>query len=146
VDWKLFKDFLGLRAGLILVPMGIINQWHEPPVFHGVVRPRFDSVVIPSTWRELGLGAFGQPVEGWRYELYAMTGFDPTGFTAEGFAGGRQNGSLASANAWSAVGRVEWEPLLGFVLGVSGYAGDPGSNAKFYDRAGKPVDLNLPLI
>lgn len=146
VDWKLLGDTLGLRAGLALVPMGIINQWHEPPVFHGVVRPRVETTVIPSTWREIGLGLVGQPFEALRYEVYAMTGLDPTGFGPGGIAGGRQNGGFAAANAWAVTGRVEVEPLLGVVIGASGYASDAGPNAALFNKAGDPVDLSLPVI
>jgi hypothetical protein len=146
VDWKLGGDAFGLRAGLVLVPMGIINQWHEPPTFNGVVRPRVETVVIPSTWREIGAGFFGRPVEGLRYEVYAMTGLDPKGFSDNGLADGRQGGSFASAKAWSVIGRVEYEPILGFVIGGSGYAGDAGGNADFYLRDHSRVSLSVPLL
>jgi hypothetical protein len=146
VEASLAGDALGLRAGLVLMPMGIVNQWHEPPVYHGAIRPRVDTVVIPSTWRELAAGFYGSPVEPLRYEVYAATGFDPTGFSAAGIAGGRQNGSLAKAAAWSVVGRVEVEPLLGMVLGASGYAGDTGPNLDVYDRHGERADLRVPVL
>jgi hypothetical protein len=146
VDWKVAGDALGLRAGLVLVPMGIINQWHEPPTFNGVVRPRVETVVIPSTWREIGAGIFGRPVEGLRYELYGMTGLDPRGLSADGLAGARQGGSFAAAKAWSVTGRVEVEPLLGFVIGASGYAGDAGANAEFYLRDHARVSLSVPVL
>ncbi len=146
LDWKLFGDALGLRAGLVLVPMGIINTVHEPPTFNGVVRPRLDTVVIPSTWREIGAGFFGRPVEGLRYELYGMTGLDPRGLSADGLAGGRQGGSFAAAKAWSVVGRAEVEPILGFVIGASGYAGDAGGNSDFYLRDHSRVSLSVPVL
>ena len=57
-----------LRAGLILVPMGIINRYHEPPVFFSVDRPSFDQSVIPSTWRELGVGLVGRWRDIWHVE------------------------------------------------------------------------------
>lgn len=146
IDWKILGDKLGLRAGLILVPMGIINQWHEPPIFHGVVRPRVDTAVIPSTWREIGFGIFGQPHDLVRYELYAMTGLNPAGFRATGISGGRQSGALASANAWAVSARAEIEPLLGVVIGASLYASDAGGNANLFDRRGEPVNLSIPAI
>jgi len=148
VDWRVAGDALGLRAGLILVPMGIINQWHEPPIFHGVVRPRVDTAIIPSTWREIGVGVFGQPLDWLRYEAYAMTGLDPLGFSASGVGGGRQNGALARANAWAGVARVEVEPLLGVVIGASVYASDLGPNARgqVFLRDGTPLDLSLPAV
>lgn len=148
VDWAIADRALGLRAGLVLVPMGIINQWHEPPIFHGVVRPRVDTVVIPSTWREIAIGAFGQPVDWLRYEAYAMTGLDPMGFGAGGIAGGRQNGALASANAWAGAARVEVEPILGVVIGASGYVSDAGANAAegTFLRDRTPVELSVPVL
>jgi hypothetical protein len=146
LDWKLGGDAFGLRAGLILVPMGIINQVHEPPTFNGVVRPRVETVVIPSTWRELGAGFFGRPTEGLRYELYGMTGLDPRGFSADGLAGGKQGGSFAAAKAWSVTGRVEYEPLLGFAIAASGYAGDAGGNAELYLRDHARVSLSVPVL
>jgi hypothetical protein len=146
VDWKLWGDRLSLRTGLVLVPMGITNQWHEPPTFNGVVRPKVETVVIPSTWREIGAGFFGRPTESVRYELYAMTGLNPVNLSANGLSNARQQGAFASAKAWAAVGRVEYEPLLGFVIGASGYAGDIGHNADFYLRDREKVSLSVPLL
>ena len=56
----LFSRHFNLRAGLIMMPVGIINVYHEPPTFNGVDRPDVDTLVIPSTWREAGFGVFGE--------------------------------------------------------------------------------------
>src|SRR5207253_2220196 len=58
LDYRL-GDWITLRTGLVLPPVGIINETHEPPTFNGVGRPGFDHDVIPTTWREIGLGAVG---------------------------------------------------------------------------------------
>jgi hypothetical protein len=146
LDYLLIGKALGLRGGLVLIPMGIINQWHEPPVFHGVERPAVDTLIIPSTWREGGLGAFGEPVEGLRYELYLVGGLDPRGFSAaQGLREGRQEVAQARADGLAVAGRVEIEPLLGAVLGISGYFGRSGPNADLYDRAGRRLDLDVPV-
>src|SRR2546430_12274352 len=50
-------DWITLRTGLVLAPVGIINETHEPPTFNGVDRPGFDHDVIPTTWPRIGLGA-----------------------------------------------------------------------------------------
>jgi hypothetical protein len=146
LDWRLWGDYLGLRAGLVLVPMGIVNQWHEPPIFHGVTRPRVETVIIPSTWREVSIGLFGRPVDGLRYEVYAMTALNPLGISAGGLGGARQNGALASAKAWAPRGRVEYEPILGAVLGAAFYAADAGKNADYYLRDQTKVDVSVPLL
>ena len=50
---------LGARAGMLLMPVGLTNEWHEPTTFHGVRRPSVEQSVIPTTWRENGVGVFG---------------------------------------------------------------------------------------
>jgi hypothetical protein len=145
VDWKVAGDYLGLRAGLVLVPMGIVNEAHEPPVFNGVQRPSVETVIIPSTWRELGAGFFGRPTEILRYQLYAVTGLDPLGYDAGGFVNARGGAEQAKAKAWAVAARVEVEPLLGVVLGASLYAGDNGKNGDFHLRDRSPVTLGLPI-
>ena len=67
----------------MIMPVGIINVYHEPPTFNGVDRPAVDTYVIPSTWREAGVGIFGELREGVRYQLYLVNGFNANGFTAE---------------------------------------------------------------
>ncbi len=98
---------LYLRAGVILVPMGIINQWHEPPIFNGVERPQVGRVIIPTTWREGGVGIWGQPTDSIRYELYVMGGLDASGFSgATGLRGGRLKVTQAELNGPAFTGRV----------------------------------------
>jgi hypothetical protein len=146
VDWKLLGDALVLRTGLLLVPMGIINLWHEPPVFHGVERPATDSRIIPTTWRELGLGVKGTLAEIARYELYLTTTLAPTGLGPTGLAGARTLGSLAPADAFAVTGRFEVEPLLGLTAGASFFASDLGGNGEFFTPSGRPEDISVPLF
>ena len=62
---------LSLRGGLIIMPVGIINVYHEPPTFNGVDRPAVDTYVIPTTWREPGVGDLRRDCrDGLRYQLY----------------------------------------------------------------------------
>jgi hypothetical protein len=83
---------LGVRAGLLLPPMGFINELHEPPTFLGARRPDTERFIIPSTWRENGIGVFGD-VGAVSYRAYLVNGFDATGFSAEeGLREGRQSG------------------------------------------------------
>src|SRR5438477_50729 len=55
----LFSKSLRARAGLMLIPMGLVNELHEPPTFLGALRPDVEERLIPSTWRELGAGVYG---------------------------------------------------------------------------------------
>ena len=44
----------------MLVPMGIVNEYHEPTTFNGVERPSMDKSIVPTTWREIGAGVTGK--------------------------------------------------------------------------------------
>lgn len=110
LDYRV-SDRLTLRTGLVLPPVGIVNETHEPPTFNGVERPAFDHDVLPTTWRELGVGLLGQlPItEGLSYRLYVLNGFKASGFSdEEGIRGGRQEGREASFANPSLTGRLEW--------------------------------------
>ncbi|MAE70096.1 MAG: hypothetical protein CME06_06465 [Gemmatimonadetes bacterium] len=138
VDYEVFDRALAIRAGLMLVPMGIVNQWHEPPLFNGVERPMVDKLIVPSTWREPGIGIALSPAEEWRFELYAMSGLDAAGFSLKnGIRKGRQGGAKAVADGLAFTGRLEHEPLPGAVFGLSGYFGSAGANAG--------LDIDVPV-
>jgi hypothetical protein len=100
-----------LRAGLVLPPVGIVNETHEPPTFNGVERPAFDNDVIPTTWRDIGVGAVGTlpGSSGLSYRVYLLNGLKAEGFDAvSGIRGGRQEGKEASFANPSLTGRLEW--------------------------------------
>ncbi|NIN72299.1 MAG: hypothetical protein GTO46_10370 [Gemmatimonadetes bacterium] len=130
------SDLLGVRGGLVLVPMGFINELHEPPTFLGTERPETERRVVPTTWRENGLGVFGEAA-GFVYRGYLVNGLDAVGggsskaggFSAAGLRGGRQKGSKAVAENLAVVARVDFTGLLGFLAGTSLYVGRSGQGA-----------------
>jgi hypothetical protein len=125
---------LNFRAGMILVPVGIINERHEPPVFHGVERPFVDTVIVPTTWFEVGAGLHGAFGRGFRYRAYAMAPLDATEFTAgEGLRGGAQNGVEAQVRNVAFTGRLEYVGIRGLQAGGSFWRGDTGFNTPRID-------------
>lgn len=106
-DYRL-GERVTLRSGLLLVPMGIINETHEPPTFNGVDRPKFDQFVIPTTWREIGAGFAGHLAEGWNYRLYLLNGLRAEGFSQEGTREGSGEGQQATFANPSITGRLEY--------------------------------------
>jgi hypothetical protein len=124
VDY-LYRDWLNVRAGLLLLPMGFLNELHEPTVHLGAKRPETERQIIPSTWRENGFGAYGD-VGGLTYRSYIVNGLDASGFSAKGLRGGRQKGSKAKAEDFAWVGRIDYVGLPGLMVGGSIYAGDSG--------------------
>lgn len=107
LDYLAWKP-LNFRAGVILVPIGIINIYHEPPTFNGVDRPETDTVIIPSTWREPGAGVFGD-FRGLRYQAYVINGFKANGFSASyGVRDGHQEAALAFGHDWGLIARADY--------------------------------------
>lgn len=125
-----FADWFSLRAGLMLVPMGIINEYHEPPSFNGVNRPMVDNIVVPTTWREIGIGFTGRFQEAAvKYQLYLMNGF--SGYdgskgliTGEKFLrDARQKGAKSIMTSPDLSARIDYYGIRGLKLGLSGYFG-----------------------
>lgn len=125
----LFSKPVRARAGLVLVPMGLVNELHEPPTFLGARRPDVERFLIPSTWRELGAGFYGD-ADRFSYRLYAVNGLNSEGYSAEGIREGRAEGSEAAAENWAVTGRLDWTPVSGTLLGASFFSGDSDQGRK----------------
>ena len=125
---------LNFRMGLLLVPMGFINEIHEPPFFNGVFRPEVEQRIIPTTWREGGVGVFGTLAPGLDYRAYLMNGLNARGYESEGIKEGSQEGSLALANDFAGTLRVDYSPMPGTTIGGSFFAGNAGQDQVFAGR------------
>ena len=128
------NNSISFRGGLILVPMGIINEYHEPTVFNGVERPLIDSKISPSTWREIGLGFNGTLLSAsLKYQLYLVNGFksyDEKGVLngKSGLRNGRQKGAESFISSPNFSGKIEYFGIRGLNVGFSGYYGKTQSD------------------
>ncbi len=132
----LHSDALNGRVGMVLVPMGLINELHEPNTFYAVNRPSTETQLIPSTWRENGFGLFGTVNETLQYRAYIVNGLDASGFTESGLRGGRQKGSKAKAEDLAAVVRMDYVPSSDMLVGGSLY----------YGNSGQDLDVDVPTF
>jgi hypothetical protein len=124
------------RTGLVLVPLGFINELHEPTAYLGARRPDVDRFILPTTWREIGAGMYGEAGP-FAYRGYVTSSLDSAGFTAaNGIRGGRQQGSLALANDWALSGRLDYVALEGLLVGGSVFSGDTGQGRETLDGSG----------
>lgn len=141
------NNALNLRAGLILTPMGIVNEYHEPNTFNGVERPHIDNLIAPSTWREIGVGFTGVIVPtNMRYQAYIMNGFN--GFDGggkfrgkDGLRKGRQKGAESFISSPNFAAKVEYFGIKGLNLGLSGYFGK--SQSSLYDGVNNNDDYAI---
>jgi len=127
----MFSKYINLRAGMLLAPLGWINELHEPPVYLGAIRPLTEQYIIPSTWREIGAGLYGEAF-GFSYRFYGMTSLYGGKFDApKGLRSGRQKGIKAVAENFSVAGRLDYSGLKGFTIGTSVYYGDQGQDKAY---------------
>lgn len=142
-------DNVNLRAGLMLVPMGIVNEYHEPTTFNGVERPSMDKSIVPTTWREIGLGISGKYDDAsLRYQVYMFNGFtsDNNGKFLGGKNGlrnGRQKGAESTMNNVNFSGKLDYYGLPGLRLGLSGYFGRTQSDVAIEDTPGADVGIAM---
>ncbi len=95
IEFRPWKEF-GARVGHVIVPLGIVNEVHEPTAFHGVNRPSVETYILPSTWHQNGIGLFGEagPFSYRTYALQSLTATKTTDPASDGFSGA--NGILGS--------------------------------------------------
>ncbi len=126
---------VNLRGGLMLVPMGIINEFHEPTTFNGTERPGVDNVIVPTTWREIGVGVTGRFNSiSLGYQAYIFNGFKSAesdgegginGFLkgSNGLRSGRQKGIQSTVSSPTLSAKVDYYGIRGLRLGLATYLG-----------------------
>ena len=125
----LLTEAVNLRIGSMLMPVGNLNEFHEPTLFYSVERPYVQKYVIPTSWNEGGAGLFGDLGSKVRYRLYLVGGLDASGFSGSGgIRGGRGKVAESVANDLAVVGRLEVSPIPNLNVGVSGYIGNSGQD------------------
>jgi hypothetical protein len=129
-----FNQFLNFRAGLLLVPMGIVNEYHESPTFNGVERPNLDKYIVPTTWREIGMGLTGRLDNlSLRYQAYLLNGFNGYDGSAKfsgknGLRSGRQKGAESFSSAPNFSAKIDYYGISSLKIGLAGYFGNSQTN------------------
>ncbi len=138
---------INFRGGLLLIPMGIVNEYHEPTTFNGVERPLVDNKISPTTWREIGFGLAGTiQSANLKYQAYLVNGFNGYDGTAKlngksGLRSGRQKGASSYISSPNFTGKIEYYGIRGLNIGLSGYFGD--TQSKLYNGIAKDNDAAL---
>ncbi len=127
----MFSKHFNFRAGMILPPMGITNEKHEPSLFLYTLRPQVEQLIIPTTWRTNGFGAYGEILPSLNYSLYMVEGFVAKSFSdVNGIRGGRQSGAFSVVEDFGFTGKVDYNGINGAIFGASFYRGNSGQSAK----------------
>ncbi|MGB5079208.1 MAG: hypothetical protein WBO23_00520 [Burkholderiales bacterium] len=124
-------DSINVKGGLFLIPLGILNETHEPPTYYGVERNDVETRVIPTTWRELGFGVHGELGEGFRYDAGVTTGFNSGKLDDPrvGIRSAHQEGQLADAHDLSVYVALNYRSP-GLLVGGGIFTGNTGQNGQ----------------
>jgi len=148
-------DNVSLRGGLMLVPMGIINEYHEPTTFNGTERPAVYSTIVPTTWREIGVGLTGRiPDVSLGYQAYVFNGFKSTASDNEGGAigllkgsnglrGGRQKGIQSTVDSPTLSTKLDYYGLPGLRIGLAGYFGKTQAEDEIESLEGSTIGITM---
>lgn len=143
------SDNINIRGGLMLVPMGIVNEFHEPTTFNGVERPSVDKSIVPSTWREIGIGVTGRFNEiSLRYQAYIFNGFASINDGkvlggSNGLRNGRQKGAESIINTPNFAGKLDYYGIAGLRLGLSGYFGRTQAEDEVQEIDGADIGVTM---
>ncbi len=115
------NDSTAITAGVSLVPVGILNETHEPDTFYGVERNPVESNIIPSTWWEAGLGLNKQLNDHLGFDVFVSSGLNTpiAGSNAFRIRSGRQKISNALANDGAVTARLRFNPFSGLQLAAT---------------------------
>ena len=135
VNYRINSAF-NIRGGLMLIPMGIVNEYHEPTIFNGVERPNMDGKIVPTTWREMGVGFTGNLDKlSLKYQVFVVNGFksfdgkDGKLKGSDGFRGGRQKGLESTISSPNLASKIDFYGIRGLKIGASGYFGETQTTA-----------------
>lgn len=127
---KSFSNSFNIRAGHIIVPVGLTNQHHMPNEFFTVYRPEGENTILPCTWHETGISIWGKTSQ-WRYELQFIAGLDADRFGAQNWIkdGAGSPYEFKMGTACAGVVRVDNYSVRGVRIGLSAYVGNSASNS-----------------
>jgi hypothetical protein len=126
-----FNEKVNAKAGIFLMPLGFINETHEPPTFYGVERNQIETRIIPSTWWEAGASLYGELAPGWKYQAGLTSSLSAENFkdfATNGIREGRRNVSNAPAENIAFSGRLDYSGMPGVTVGASVFTGNTGQD------------------
>jgi hypothetical protein len=141
-----FNKQVNVKAGVFLIPLGMLNETHEPPTFYGVERNQIEPRIIPSTWCEGGVGVYGEALPGLNYQ-FNVTSTPDAGRFAEGRNGYREmrtNVAEAPAEDLGVSGALNYTGVPGLLVGGAFFTGNTGQDGASNDLL-KGVDARLTL-
>jgi hypothetical protein len=143
---KIFKPWLKVRVGHMIVPVGQTNARHESILYFGTSRPESENSIIPLTWHETGISILGN-YRRWSYQLMLVNGLDANGFTSAYWVREGKQGIFEEVKMTdpATVVRIENTGFRHLRLSASAYIGNStGNTSKSSDM--KKYDGKVGII
>lgn len=113
------SDLFGFNVGVILPSIGLVNEYHEPPLFFGTERPVYHNLIIPTTWFGNGASIYGK-YKGFDYRLTVFESLNSDKFSlSQGIRPGRMKGYFPDASTFLYSIKLDYLDLPGFKIGAS---------------------------
>lgn len=138
IEWA-FAEKHSLVSGLFLIPVGILNETHEPETFYGTERNRVESRIIPTTWWETGLLVRGEIAPGLSYDVAVHSGLENT---EANIRSGRQKSAEAVANDFAYTARVKYTGVPGLELASTVQYQEDISQGEFDDASATLIEAH----
>lgn len=144
---KSFGRHLNIRAGHIVVPVGMTNYSHLPNQFFTIYRPEGENTIMPCTWHETGISLWGRAGQ-WRYEVQLLPGLNSNLFNDEKWV---HNGSASPyefrpANTLATAARIDYTGVPGLRLSLSGYVGNSFNNDIVTDERSRYAEVKGTVL
>lgn len=124
-----------IKAGVFLLPIGFLNETHEPNTFYGVERNPVEKNIIPTTWWEAGVAMNGQiGTQGLSYDIGVHSGLKLSSSSSYAIRSGRQKAASATAEDYAMTARIKWSGLPGLSVAAS---------VNYQDNAGQSTDADI---
>ena len=134
----------GFRGGVLLVPAGIINEYHEPPTFMSVERPEYARYIIPTTWFDNGFAFYGTFMDDFNWNV-TFTGDLDGDDISNGIRSAREKGHYSKASSWTKTIQGSWTGMTGLKVGGSMTMNDaPASHVEMSGDMNCGVTMDQP--
>lgn len=124
------KPWLSYRIGHMIIPVGLNTQRHLPTLQLASTRNVSETTILPDTWHESGIMAYGRFAEKYNYQAMVMTGLNSEFFNSANWiqAGTQKQFETANADDLALALRVDYGDIVGSHIGASFYVGDSNDN------------------
>lgn len=127
-----YKKWLNFKIGHSIVPIGLNSQRHLPSLYLSTHRNLSETTILPNTWHESGVTAYGKFAKNWNYQAMIMSGLNSDFFNSHHWiqGGDQKRFEYANADNLAFALRVDYGDVTASHIGASVYMGNSNQNRR----------------